>query len=161
MAFQSLQVQKQPAAQFRRALYKSLLLNYIEVRQSHRARRWVPRVSIGVHPLRLSRRRPNRLGNAITNPDTSQGNVATRYGLGKGHDIRGNCPMVKGKPSARATETGNHFVGYEQYFIAVANLAHAAEIVSGRHDNTTAPLHRFRVKCRDCVRSLTDNCPFE
>ena len=69
--------------------------------------------------------------------------------------------MVQGKPFARAPEAGDYFVGDEQHFVLVANLADAGEVIVLGYDHAAAPLHRLGDEARHIVLADTQNFFFQ
>ena len=75
-------------------------------------------------------------------PDRSaHGDVAGCDRLGDRHHVWLHIEVLQREPLAGATEAGNHFVGDQQDFIAVANFAQAGEIVLGRRVNAAGALY--------------------
>ena len=64
--------------------------------------------------------------------------------LADGHHVGHDAPVLHAEPFARASPTGEHFVGHEQQLLLVAVLPQLGEEIVGRHDGAAPALDRLQ-----------------
>ena len=100
---------------------------------------------------------PQHVVNRPRQHHARQRQVAAGHALGEDHQVRHHPVVLHPEPFAGPAKAGDHLVGDQQDPVAIADRAHAREVVGRRHDQAARPLHRLGDHRGDRLRAGVDD----
>ena len=101
------------------------------------------------------------VGNRPPHPDGAELHVRARQALRHRHDVGHDVPVVDGEPAAGAPEPRHHLVGDHDDAVLVAEIADAAQVAVGQHEDAVGAGHGLEDEAGDRVRALELDLLFE